>query len=75
MHTHEWVRVFHEKLIHALEWDWPILAVEARQKFMSVINELWPEMYNRSAFKHWDRDACWMFDKKKGVYIPKPYNQ
>jgi len=74
MHNHEGVRIFHEKIIHALEWDWPVLVPEAREKLLWVIQEMWPEMYERSAVKNFDKFA-WNFDKKKGLYIPKPYDK
>lgn len=75
MHNHQWVRLFHEKLIGLIDhWHtWDVIK-EARERVRDIIQEMWPEMYERSAVKNFDKFS-WNFDKRKGLYVPKPYNK
>lgn len=73
MHLHEWVRLFHEKLLHIIDhWHTNDVIPEVRERVRDVIQEIGPEMYQPYAVRDWTsiRNS---FEKKNWLYIPKDY--
>lgn len=73
MHVHEWIRLFHEKLMHLMnDWHTTDVIPEVRERIQDVIWEFWPAMYQPYAVRDW-KSINDSFEKRGGIYIPKDY--
>ena len=72
MHAFFWNEICHEKLLHILNWDAPIINPDVITWIERIIQEAWIDMYNKKAFK--SNQPPTNFTRRNGLYVPKEYD-